>query len=451
VTVAVLIAATTVTAGAAKLPALAATPPVTISDPPAGIRGRPYLTSVIDLSPYRYQEHEYLVSGVARTYPTGGAGPTTAPYTTRVIVRRPAKKTAFNGTVDAEWFNVTFQVDIDFDWGEAYRLMLADRYAYVGISAQAAGVHSLQVWDPVRYASLSHPGDDYSFDIYAQVLAAVRAGRLLGDLNVKHIIATGHSQSGFRLHTFVETVQPQTRSADGFLIRGNSQRTWAAEPSVPVLHFMTESEVSNFGTPANGLFRDDSDHYRLWQLAGAAHLDNWSNTYWLQNEMPRDWAGQPVTWDERSAGVYGEEGGVGNCDAMLSKTSEFTLRYAVDDAVVLLDRWIRGKGRPPSMPRLELNASGTIVRDQHGNALGGVRYPVVDVPVATYSGEGGCFLSGSTHRFDPATLRSLYPTHHTYVTAVDGAIDRARHAQLLLPMDTADFAARAAAAPIPPP
>src|SRR5436309_7020512 len=100
-----------------------ATRPTSITPAPAGIRGRPYISSIVDLASRGYVEKEYLVSGTARTYPTGGSAPTTAPYTTRVIVRRPADRQPFNGTVDVEWFNVTSQVDIDLDWGEGYRYL----------------------------------------------------------------------------------------------------------------------------------------------------------------------------------------------------------------------------------------------------------------------------------------------------------------------------------------
>src|SRR3546814_15819016 len=58
---------------------------------------------------------------------------------------------------------------------------------------------------------------------------------------------------------------------------------------------------------------------------------------------------------------------------------------------------------PRSAPRIQINAAGDgIARDAHGNALGGIRTPYVDVPTAVLSGEnastqgdgGICFLVG---------------------------------------------------------
>src|SRR3546814_19080682 len=82
---------------------------------------------------------------------------------------------------------------------------------------------------------------------------------------------------------------------------------------------------------------------------------------------------------------------------------------------------------PRSAPRIQINAAGDgIARDAHGNALGGIRTPYVDVPTAVLSGEnastqgdgGICFLVGKTQRFDAATLASLYPDRAAYIAAV---------------------------------
>jgi hypothetical protein len=67
-----------------------------------------------------------------------------------------------------------------------------------------------------------------------------------------------------------------------------------------------------------------------------------------------------------------------------------------------------------------------VVRDEHGNARGGVRSPHVDVPVARYyphstlvdAGQAGPFdvgdLMGCMERFDDAELRRLYGTPAGY-------------------------------------
>ena len=69
------------------------------------------------------------------------------------------------------------------------------------------------------------------------------------------------------------------------------------------------------------------------------------------------------------------------------------------------------------------------MRDADGNALGGVRLPQVEVPVATLSGEPGpaggtiCMLLGTTVPFTPARLAELYPSADAYRQAYESALD----------------------------
>jgi hypothetical protein len=86
--------------------------------------------------------------------------------------------------------------------------------------------------------------------------------------------------------------------------------------------------------------------------------------------------------------------------------------------------------------------AGAIVRDEHGNALGGVRTPAVDVPVATLTGEG-VPLIGSTTPFTPAKLAELYGSTDGYLRAFDAALDNAIDASFLLADDVEELRADA--------
>ncbi len=78
---------------------------------------------------YGYEEHEYFMRGTATAYQEAGewtadgkwsiAPTTTAPYETRILVRRPTDPAKFNGTVIVEWLNVTSGMDADPDFGFA--------------------------------------------------------------------------------------------------------------------------------------------------------------------------------------------------------------------------------------------------------------------------------------------------------------------------------------------
>lgn len=98
-----------------------------------------------------------------------------------------------------------------------------------------------------------------------------------------------------------------------------------------------------------------------------------------------------------------------------------------------------------------------ILRDADQNALGGVRLPDLDAPVATYAPNNGggnvpgaCLLLGTTTPFSPDRIRQLYPNHATYVAKFTAAADRALRAGYLLRPDHDEAVARARTANVPP-
>ena len=121
-------------------------------------------------------------------------------------------------------------------------------------------------------------------------------------------------------------------------------------------------------------------------------------------------------------------------------------------ALASLRRWARyGLAVPPSALPIGLNADGTVARDTFGNALGGVRTPQLEVPIATLLGTGGCSpLVGSTMPFGGATLAALYPTHQDYVGTVRTAARRARRQRFLLRPDVRQILGEASQAAVPP-
>ena len=108
-----------------------------------------------------------------------------------------------------------------------------------------------------------------------------------------------------------------------------------------------------------------------------------------------------------------------------------------------LNRWIATGQAPATAPRFGVDKAGHIQRDQYGNALGGIRDPVVDVPIATYHGDEDCPLSGVTIAFNPGALASLYPTHAAYLAAMRAAVGRAESRGWLQLYDGNDLLARA--------
>jgi hypothetical protein len=441
----------------ASYPRAAVTGPVT-----GGVHGRAYLTSVVDLASWHYTEREYFVSGTAMS---GGATellpPTDefppSPYMTRILVRQPPPD-RFNGTVVVEWLNVTSGTDFDADWAEGYRELLRGGYAYVGVSAQSAGVGWLKMWDSERYGSLQQPGDAYAHSIFGQVLATLRhpnGVNPLPGLDVHRIIADGHSMSGLYLHAFIDQVQSEFHLADGFLVRGEilTSYDWA-HLKTPVLQYQSESEIDGpvglaIENPTYDVqptpFAADHDNFRLWQVAGSSHVGQESQDYQL-DEFSRDWLSQPPSWDEAKEGLYDGSGGTEPCVATTGTGTldEFPQWYTLDAAFHALNDWVITGQPPRNAPRITLTSGGAPVRDAHGNAIGGVRDPVVDVPLASYSGDQGCGLWGFSARLAESTVKALYPTRAAYLHKLRDAADAAERNAWLLPYDKADLLARAA-------
>ena len=222
-------------ASAAVSPVVASRPatgPVpAVSGPVTGGLGVPVVfPTSFDLAQVGYEESEFFVSGTAASFVADGTlgadgrwkvtPGSTAPYTTRIVVRRPVDPRRFNGTVVVEWLNVSGGVDADPDWTEAHNELIRDGFAWVGVSAQSVGVNALKTEDAARYATLSHPGDSFSYDIFSQAGRAVRADAalVLSGLRPRRVLAAGESQSAGRLVTYIDALGPVAHAFDGYLV-----------------------------------------------------------------------------------------------------------------------------------------------------------------------------------------------------------------------------------------
>ena len=135
-------------------------PDVTISGPVTGGKGAVVLgPGGIDLSTIGYVQDEYFVSGTASTL---SATDPSAPFTTRIVVRRPKDVATASGRVAVEWLNVTAGFDTAPDWTSAHVEFAREHWIWVGVSAQEVGIVgrdgalvplALKLADPDRYAS----------------------------------------------------------------------------------------------------------------------------------------------------------------------------------------------------------------------------------------------------------------------------------------------------------
>jgi len=469
------VAAASAQAASAHRPRPSAANP-SVTGPVTGGKGAIVLpgTTTFSLSSVAYTQSEFFISGHASSYaptaPLGSDGKwrvapaTTVPYTTRIVVYRPADPARFNGTVVVEWLNVSAGVDAAAEWLYSHNELIRDGFAYVGVSAQALGVTALKAADPVRYEALSHPGDSYSYDIFSQAGQAVRdsAAEVLGGLRPRRVLAEGESQSASRLTTYINAIQALVHEYDGFLVHSRfagsaalSQPPQASIPTpqvvffrpdlgVPVLGVETETDLLELGYLAAQ--QADSRGFRLWEMAGTSHADNYETNIGAGDNGSR--AEGLVEFDAMLSPPAGAAGVT--CATPINTGEE---HYVLDAAQFWLNRWVRTGHAPPAPPLLNVNTSTSppsFVTDANGNVEGGIRTPAVDVPVATLSGLGQsgsafCFLFGTTVPFSAAKLAALYPTHRRFVRvwATDTRADE--RAGFIRPADARELISAAAA------
>src|ERR1700730_3760892 len=469
------------TPGAAAAPARPSAPggpPPTLTEipPGSGSHGYPYDAvpttasfpgaPTINLASYGYAEREFRMSGTTNICRQSGSwgsdgrwgvsvAQSNVPYTTRLLVRYPTNPLKFNGTVIVEWLNDTTGGDQDPVWSEIYRQALSQGYAYVGVTAQTAGMVELKTWDAQRYGALGDSNDGQSYDIFSQAAQVVRANSatLLGGLRPAREIGTGDSQSAFRVDTYLNAIQPVSHAFDGFLAIGRSVFTAPigsgliaflpapayvrADNTTPFIQLNTEGDIEELGAAL--VRQPDNNFLRTWELPGAAHIDLHEGIYegaTIQREQPQVTAPQCVS-------------GVPFNGATLPDNQPV---YELEDAALAaLDKWLvygvqPAHGNPiATTPLLNL-----VERDRYGNALGGIRMPDIQAPAETYTAinfylpsqaslspgqllstlvsiftalqtgaitnttlrtEGLCLLEGYYTPLGSTTLKALYPTH----------------------------------------
>ncbi len=388
--------------------------------------GYPFLATDYDLAGHGYVEEEFILSGEATSYTATGAVDATVrstghDYTTRIVVRRPVDAEDFNGTVIAEWYNVSNQWDQEVDWFQTHEHLLREGYAWVGVSAQRAGVHSatgLRAWSPERYGRLDVTDggtvldDSLSWDIFSQAVQAVRdpaATAPLGPLDAERVVATGHSQSAGRLWSYVNSVDPLADVVDAVVLHGGGgiMRT---DLDTPVFKINSETDVA-INLLGAAQRQPDSDVLRTWEVSGASHGD------W---KLITDYGRLRIRDVGTAPGGY--PGTPQTCAAPSgSRVPQHMVQSTVYDHV---SAWVADGTPPPSAPLIEL-AGGTVARDDLGLGLSGIRLAQQDVPQrlnsGLNSGPGFCFLDGGSTPVDDATLASWYPDEDAYVAMVVGA------------------------------
>lgn len=476
-------------------PAMTGVASTTVEGPITGGAGQVVFgTSSFDGAAFGYVEEEYFIGGTATSYtsatPLSDDGvwtveaKDTADYKTRILVRRPAGAADFDGTVYVEWLNVTAGLDTGPTWSLSWIDIIRQGAAWVGVSTQRVGVEGggnpmgefrvLKKADPERYGSLNHPGDNYSYDIFSQAGATVwqQPDVILGGLEPQVVIAAGESQSGFRMASYLNAFAPMHDVYNGYLVHSRGARaanlycaTNCADPgdpsdvktpvvvriredlTRPVLNFVTETDVVGQALGYRRAEQPDSDVFRSWEVTGTAHGDAYSLGF--GDSEKGDGQADVTVFEAQFGAPTSVYMGIIECSKPINAGPH---TYVLRAALRALDNWVRTGVAPASRPKLQNNADITGYDvDANGVALGGIRTPYVDVPLAVLSGygqEGGtgfCGLFGTTTSFTSEQLDALYPTAEDFLTKWNDATDAAVANGDILEIDGEAIKAAAAA------
>jgi hypothetical protein len=354
------------------------------------------------LAAFNYETHEYFVSGTANG----------EPYTTRLVVRKPADNSKFSGLVLAEAMHGSGAAHM-FEFTSIYTMSSGHAAVEILTTPPAQFV----ALNEARYRTLKLNGAQTN-EILAQVGALVRSGTLVGGLVRKMVLGGTSMTAGVLInylpaHMVYRTPQMQ-RVYDGFLPMSNG--AMIRDVDVPVIHVPTMHEVS--GNITN---KQDSDEpgkqYRLYEFSGMGHIDTRDSVRLKPNP----------------------------CVDLLST---FPVQAYMSVALDHLLRWADKGTVPPRAPRIVLdrdqsNDGSMMALDQNGNPQGGIRTVYVDVPTAKYVirpaalnpvvanaapyiATGGqnaanlmCGLSTAQIAFAPAKLKELYKSKQGYVKSVE--------------------------------
>jgi hypothetical protein len=438
------------------------------------------------------------------------AGP--GKYVTRILVRRPRDPKRFGGNVEVTVLNAS--INLDFGGPTDFARMVKQGDVWIGITTKAVTANALKKFDPVRYAPLDWSSpmppaqrcpqptmiptymagskeaseamakaglvsswpqyeDGLVWDMLGQLgllLKSERRQAILPGFSKPWVFMTGISQSAIFIRTWVAGFHDRYRTPDGepvydgylpivgpAMIRINQcaadipleapfQKLTA--PDVPFISISSEGEMwqGRHTRQADAFTRNGG--IVTYEVAGASH-----RAFDVPG-LPADTLSIPPITDMMKAGMQAPAGqGAANLLPAGAVPNDFVWQPLVRGAYANLVRWAREGVRPPTARGIAIGPDMEIRRDRFGNALGGLRMPYIEAPIAAHTGylSAGGFggVTGAKKPFSRDTLATLYPTHAVYVSRISGETDRLLAGRWISAEDAAAMKAAAdAAAPI---
>lgn len=421
--------------------------------------------TAVNLDQFGYVEEEYILSGTANIYERATDGLDIlihdAPYTTRILVRRPRDPDNFNGSVAIEPMNEARGYDWSFIWALSHQHFIDSGMAWVGITHMPQNIDALLAFDPVRYADLSFANpnpaqtcgrnnsvsaseEGLHWDIFSQVGELLKNG---GDsspfsgFDVRYLyLSSHHGQAatyaaefhresaladgspiydGYLLPSFD---LPQRLSRCGSVPAADDPRLIIENIGVPVIRFVPEGELMRGHDYRRADSDTASDPYRHYEIPGIPRMDRLYFQY-LPAVEDQQRAGKPVSLSKWPYNFFCSP----DIDELLDMPAK---RYLINGGWANLDRWVRDGTPPPRAGYIALESPGTqqasVITDEYGNAMGGIRHSWVEVPMASYQGSmpAPCGNLGRKQVFSWAQMQALYGTPENYASMIEASIGR---------------------------
>jgi hypothetical protein len=383
-----------------------------------------YSRTPLDVAAYGYAEEEYFLSGFANVYDADAFDRpvlrrAALPYKNRVLVRRPVDPARFSGRVYVDILNATQGYDIEDLWHRNYQWCMAHGHAYVGVTSKPVNVLSLKNFDYARYGTLNWsngellpapvlsksatiPGTEEGllWDMLGQLGTLLRAREgspCLGGQTAQYLYLTGQSQSGAYLNTFIHYFDPfsfaknNERIFNGYMniVGALVQRSIRQSDEVgclklhkrnmrpcgvPYVCLSSEADLFLFNAFLDDdLFRvkvqnvDEPDNKcRYYEIAGTPHTDILCPVLTSPSEIEKAGGRLPNLNPK-----------------LIDDIDDIPMEYYVCGLLDKLHLWAATGKAPEEIEPLRRDGRN-FQRDDFGNAVGGLRTPYVDVPIASY-------------------------------------------------------------------
>ena len=359
-----------------------------------------------DMAHYNYVADEYIISGNADG----------EPYKTRLVVRRPQDMSRFSGLVLLEPMHPA-----GFAHGFEHNSVYLMDAGHIAVEVLTMGQDHL-AFNPARYGD-HHFEPRQTTEVLAQAGALIKsASSPIAGEGLRKMILFGTSATSAMLTRYLPAhdifMQANGEKIfDGFLPTSNGSRILPVD--VPTIQMPTQHEYRNVATAVQ-----DGDapgeQFRVYEFTGIGHL--------MARHNPRM---TPQLCEH--------------------KPTEYPLELYFSVALHHLFEWVDKGIAPPRGERILIdrntdNDGSLMVLDEHGNAVGGIRNPYVDVPFATYiagntlaDGQDSalaavCFLSVYEERFSRNKLRELYGSKANFLRQFEANLDAQEDAGWSLPV-----------------